>query len=415
MATKNFKTSTILYDSLIDHMEMIANKKENLQKLVKQIQYINDKNTDVLNTNIVGYPLLINDNDQNNILSCLELTKKQLHDIVKSSPRMDGVGKIIDQFAFALPLMILAGVLKKKKQIELSQGILLFTFYRPYASKITSFFRLGTVDEKAMEYTTMIYLNDKSFIHKYGSVYAVLVESAKTTYDSYIDILAGVGGAPTDDMIFNNIFYSAIFSKTGSWIKSLYGSYLEVKNSGKALKYELSYYSSFDDDSQEDKYEENNINSNSYAKRAIVSKAISKFNITPIDTKLVNMASTYGNGSPSKVYENFLKTTIDQISASMSEKVGPYIDAIVGAFLDSADITGAKNSASEVSTIKFLAYSKKIFKTSHTFNENIREEQNITEEILTKCSPKYCSAEIKTKRKMKLALYMYFVLFIQKA
>ena len=415
MATKNFKTSTILYDSLIGHIEMIANKKENLQKLVKQIQYINDKNTDVLNTNIVGYPLLINDNDQNNILACLELTKKQLHDIVKSSPRMDGVGKIIDQFAFALPLMILAGVLKKKKQIELSQGILLFTFYRPYASKITSFFRLGTVDEKAMEYTTMIYLNDKSFIHKYGSVYAVLVESAKTTYDSYIDILAGVGGSPTDDMIFNNIFYSAIFSKTGSWIKSLYGSYLEVKNSGKALKYELSYYSSFDDDSQEDKYEENNINSNSAAKRAIVSKAISKFNITPIDTKLVNMASTYGNGSPSKAYENFLKTTIDQISASMSEKVGPYIDAIVGAFLDSADITGAKNSASEVSTIKFLAYSKKIFKTSHTFNANIREEQNITEEILTKCSPKYCSAEIKTKRKMKLALYMYFVLFIQKA
>ena len=415
MATKNFKTSTILYDSLISHIEMIADKKENLQKLVKQIQYINDKNTDVLNTNIVGYPLLINDNDQNNVLSCLELTKKQLHDIVKSSPRMDGVGKIIDQFAFALPLMILAGVLKKKKQIELSQGILLFAFYRPYASKITSFFRLGTVDEKAMEYTTMIYLNDKSFIHKYGSVYAVLVESAKTTYDSYIDILAGVGGSPTDDMIFNNIFYSAIFSKTGSWIKSLYGSYLEVKNSGKALKYELSYYSSFDDDSQEDKYEENNINSNSAAKRAIVSKAISKFNITPIDTKLVNMASTYGNGSPSKAYENFLKTTIDQISASMSEKVGPYIDAIVGAFLDSADITGAKNSASEVSTIKFLAYSKKIFKTSHTFNANIREEQNITEEILTKCSPKYCSAEIKTKRKMKLALYMYFVLFIQKA
>ena len=415
MATKNFKTSTILYDSLISHIEMIADKKENLQKLVKQIQYINDKNTDVLNTNIVGYPLLINDNDQNNVLSCLELTKKQLHDIVKSSPRMDGVGKIIDQFAFALPLMILAGVLKKKKQIELSQGILLFAFYRPYASKITSFFRLGTVDGKAMEYTTMIYLNDKSFIHKYGSVYAVLVESAKTTYDSYIDILAGVGGSPTDDMIFNNIFYSAIFSKTGSWIKSLYGSYLEVKNSGKALKYELSYYSSFDDDSQEDKYEENNINSNSAAKRAIVSKAISKFNITPIDTKLVNMASTYGNGSPSKAYENFLKTTIDQISASMSEKVGPYIDAIVGAFLDSADITGAKNSASEVSTIKFLAYSKKIFKTSHTFNANIREEQNITEEILTKCSPKYCSAEIKTKRKMKLALYMYFVLFIQKA
>lgn len=415
MPAANFKTSTILYDSLKDHIAEIANKKDNLAKLVKTIQYINDKNTDVLNTNIVGYPLLINENDQNVVLSCLELTKKQLHDLVKSSPRMDGVGKIIDQFAFALPLLLLSGELYKKKMIDLAQGIMLFAFYRPYSSKVASFFRLGTVDEKAMEYTTMIYLNDKSYIHKFGSVYAVLVESAKTTYESYIDILAGKKETPTDDMIFNNIFYSAIFSKTGSWIKSLYGSYLEVKNSGKALKYELSYYSSFDDDSQEDKYEENNINSNSAAKRNIVSKAVGKFNITPIDNKLIVMASTYGNGSPSKTYESFLKTTIEQISASMSEKVGPYIDAIVGAFLDSSDSTGGKNSASEISTIKFLAYSKKIFKTSHTFNSNIKEEQAITEEILTQCSPKYCTSEIKTKRKMKLALYMYFVLFIQKA
>ena len=415
IAQKDFKSSTFLYDSLIDQINTVSKDTAAMKKLVRVIQFITDKNTDVLNTNIVGYSLLINETDQKNILDCLNLTKKELIDLCKKSPRLNGVGKVVDQFAFALPLLILAGCLANNKQEKLSQGVFLFTYYRAYASKVTTFFRLGTVDEKAMEYTVNIALTDKSYIHKFGSVYAVLVESAKSAYSAFISSLQGKPSYPTDDMLFNNIFYSAIFSKTGSWIKSLYSTYIGVKRSGKALDYEMSYYSTYDDDSGDDNYEENNINSVSSGKRAVVAKAVTKFNISPIDNKLVTLAATYGNGSPSKAYEDFLKQIIAQISETRTDIIPKYFDAIVGAFLDSSDNAGEPNTTKDISTIKFLAYSKRIFKTSHTLNSNIREEQNTTEEILISCSPKYVTSEIKTKRKMKLALYMYFILFIQRA
>ncbi len=414
IAQKDFKSSTFLYDSLVDQINEVSKDTAAMKKLVRIIQFITDKNTDVLNTNIVGYSLLINETDQNNILDCLGLKKKELIDLCKKSPRLNGVGKVVDQFAFALPLLVLAGCLANNKQDKLSQGIFLFTYYRAYASKVTTFFRLGTVDEKAMEYTVNIALTDKSYIHKFGSVYAVLVESAKSAYTAFIKDLQGKPNHPTDDMLFNNIFYSAIFSKTGSWIKSLYSTYIEVKKSGKALDYELSYFSTYDDESG-DEYEENNINSVSFGKRAVVSKAVTKFNIAPIDNKLISLAATYGNGAPSKAYEDFLKQIIDQVAETRTDIIPKYFDAIVGSFLDSADNAGEPNTVKDISTIKFLAYSKRIFKTSHTLNSNIREEQNTTEDILISCSPKYVTSEIKTKRKMKLALYMYFILFIQKA
>ena len=157
----DFKTSTILYDVLAPRIRLIAQNDMKLRELVKIIKFVTDKNTDVLNTNIVGRPLLLNEKDQDEVYKILDLNKKELHSLCLASPRLVGIGKRSDQFSFALPLLILSGELHKIKKEQLAQGIFLFTFYRPYASKVTTFFRLGVVDEKAMEYTTMIELDNK--------------------------------------------------------------------------------------------------------------------------------------------------------------------------------------------------------------------------------------------------------------
>jgi hypothetical protein len=290
---------------------------------VKQIRYITDKNNEVLYTNIVGPSLLINDDDQKKVLSAIGLQKDELIEICQKSPRLQsgsGIGKIIDQFSFALPLLLLSGQLHKKGKDELSQGIFLFTYYRAYSSKVSLFWSMGTVDEKAMLYTVQVELTDKSYIHKFGTVYNTLVESAKTAWDTYIDQLAGKPKKPTDDMIFNNIFYSAVFSKTGSWLKSLYGTYKSVKESGKYLDYEQSTFSTFDDDSQKDEYEENPIASDSAVKRKYVAKAISKFAIQPVDSKLVERAARFGfKGNKSPTYETYLIQAINKISETRSD------------------------------------------------------------------------------------------------
>lgn len=423
-----FYTSTSLFDALVPMIEPYADKMSVLNKMITLIQRVNDKNSDVLQTNIVGYPLLVNEKDQAAILACLDITKDQVLEICKNSPRLRagkrtsegpslaGLGKIGDQFSFALPLLLLSGILYKKKKLELSKGIFLFTFYRAYSSKVASIFKYGTVDVPSMDYTVTIELNDKSYIHKYGTVYNVLVQSASTAYDTYIERIAGIKEKPTDDLLFNNIFYSAIFSKTGSWISSLYGTYKKVKDSGKALKYEQSFFTSFDDDSQSDEVGDNVIQSDSQQKRSIVSSAVNKFNMNPIDSFVLTAAARYGfNTSSTDLYESYISQAVHKIAETRISDIPRYFDAIVGAFLDSPDERGIKNSAKEIKTIKFLAYSKKIFRVSNTNNSNIREEQNMTEDFLLTCSDKYLISGSTRKRQMKYALFMYFVMFIQRA
>lgn len=423
-----FYTSTYLFDTLIPMITPYASKSANIKKLINTIQKVNDKNADVLQTNIVGYPLLVNEKDQAEILSCLDLTKEQVLNICKESPRLKagkrtddgpslaGLGKIGDQFAFALPLLLLSGIFYKMKKMELSQGIFLFTFYRAYSSKVASIFKYGTVDVPSMEYTVNIELNDKSFIHKYGTVYNVLVESASTAYDTYIERISGKKEKPTDDLLFNNIFYSAIFSKTGSWISSLYGSYLKVKSSGKALKYEQSFFTSTNDDTGDTDYNERDISSDSAVKNNILNKAVTKFNISPIDSFILTAAARYGfNTTSTDLYESYLTQAIRKIADTRISEVPKYFDAIIGSFLDSSDERGIKNNANEIKTAKFLAYSKRIFRVSNTNNSNIREEQNMTEDFLLTCSDKYLISGSTRKRQMKYALFMYFVMFIQKS
>jgi len=410
----DFKTTTSIYDTLIDHINDIAKQPLKIIELKKIMSEITDKNSNILLTNIVGYQLLFNDRDQSRIFDVLGLKKDDVKNICLNSSRLDGIGEGINQFVFAVPLLLLSGALANLHKDKESKEIFLFTFYKPYASKVAAIFKYEP-DEAAMEYTVQEALDNKSFIHKYGSVLNVLSASAASAYAAFIDDLQAKTKKPTDDLLYNNLFYSAIFSKTGSWLKSVCDTYLKVKKQNLTLKYEKSHYASIDSDSGDEVYEENGIGSNSALKREIVQKAITKFNMEPINIRIINYAVRLTLGETSAKHEKILRSTLEVVSESKSDLIPRYIDAIVGAYLDSNDDTGAKNTAKEIKSMKFLANSQRIFKVSHTDNVNIREEQNLTENILTDCCPSYVVSEIKTKRKIKTALYYYFVYFIQQA
>lgn len=408
----DFKTSTVIYDSLAPKMQAVSKNKIQLAQLLKEITKITDKNANVLQTNIVGTPLIVNDMDQSRIFSAIGLTQKEVTEICLSSPRLDGVGKIIDQFSFAVPLLLLSGALHKSKQDLMAQTIFKFIYFRPYASKVKTFFTMGTVDETAMNYTVNIALTDKSYIHKYGTVMATLEVSASSTYDAFINNL---GNQITDDLLYNNVFYSAIFSKTGSWIKSLYGTYKEVKASGKALKYEQSFYTSLDDDTGDDQVDDSNIQSDSAVKRSVVGNAITKFNISPVDSKYITFASRYAfAGNKSELYENYISQAVYAIANSKSEHIPAYFDAIVSSYLDTPDSNGNKRSSKSIKSIQFLEGCKKNFVASRFINSNISEIKNLTKFFLMECSPKYNSSGATQKSQLEKGLFYYFVIYIQK-
>ena len=251
------KTCTNIYDYLSDKMEKVASSTKSMNELKSFIKFISDKNSGVLQTNIVGDPILINAAEQAKLFSILGISKDEFLTVIKSSPRLSagngnsGINMFTDQFMFAAPLLILAGKLNNKNKKADAQGIMVFAYYKAYSSNVSRFFKYG-VDEAAMAYTLNMVLDNRSYIVREGSVYATLVASAKTTYISYIDILGAKKGKPTDDMLFNNICYSSIFSKTKSWLYGLCASYMKVKEEGSHLNYEKSYFGSENDDTGKD-------------------------------------------------------------------------------------------------------------------------------------------------------------------
>lgn len=421
-----FKTCHTLYDALYLRLRKIAESPTHIKQLLGDIQYISEKNSDILNTFIVGKSLLMNEADQTKIMTDIETSKDEIGEICDKSPRLSksnlgaGIGKIKDQFSFALPLMLLSGQLHKLKKEKEAQTIFLFVYYRPYASKVASFFTLGTSDEDAMRYTVQIELNDKSYIHKYGTVIKTLEASAMSAYSTFIDTLAG-SPIPSDDTLFNNIFYSSIFSKTGSWLKSLYGAYKKVKTEGKYIRYEQTFYGTTDKDTTGTNYNTVEVQSNSYIQRQYVVNAVTRFNIDPVNVKYVQQAVQYGFGSISQIYIDFLTETIQQIAATKSSKIPEYFDAIVGSFLNNVDSNGNRNRADEINTLKFLAYGIKNFRVSNTIDKNVKTMQNmtkndidvLTEDMLLTCSDKYISYGDTQRRHMRYSLIMYFILFIQ--
>lgn len=413
MASTGFKTSTFLYEKYADAMDAVASSSVKLSNIMTEIRRISTKNSETLQTYYVGRSLLINEADQTAIFDILGLKKDDVIAVCKQSPRLDGIGKIADQFAFALPLLILVGRLHKKGKDDYAKSIFLFAHYRPYASNVAKFFTYLTVDEKAMDYTVNMVLTNKSYIHLYGTVYGVLVASAQTTYDAYIGTLSG-NPVPTDDMLFNNIFYSSIYSKMSSFVKSLYGVYKQTKADGKYLTYKKGFFNGTDDDGDTVAVTQSS-ESNSSIRKSYVSAANTAFLQNPIDSRCLDTAVTASVGKKSVSIETYLQQAVMNVANQKMEQMPRYFDAVVGSFLNGTDDTGIANSPADIKNIKFLAYVKRAFRTQHTLDKDVNDFKHMTEELLQECSIKYTSFGTTQKIQMRQAFILYFALFIQNA
>jgi hypothetical protein len=414
----DFKTSTYLYDTYHEITDEVAASPSKVNKIMEEIRRISTKNADTLQGYYVGKPLLVNEADKTAILDVFGLKKE---DIVKSfdnSPRLakdgvtGGINMVADQFAFALPLLLLSGSLHKIGKDDAAKSMMLFAYYCPYASKVAQFWTFGTVDEKAMDYTVNIVLNSKSYIHKYGSVYGALVASAESTYDYYIATLAG-RPKPTDDTIYNSIFYSSIFSKMFSMLKLIYGTYIQVKKDNKFLDYKKGFMTSTDDD-DEVQTTMVSASSDSSVRASYTNTAVSGFISQPVDSTSLSFATQIGFGLHSELYESYLKDAIMNVSEQKAEKIPKYFDSMIGAFLNSIDDSGVKNTPKDIKTAKFLAYVKrKVSKSQHTTDTDVLSLQALTTEFLEDCSLKYANFGTTQKTHMKEAFVIYFALFIQ--
>ena len=208
---------TDLFDNLEPLLKQKTNDKILFQKIVKEASILFEKNSEVLQTNIIGRQLLVNEKFENSIFSILGLEKKFIENLIKNSAYFKTFGnlKLNSQLVFAIPLIFLAREYEKVKKSEEAQFIFFLTFLKPYASRISQYSKF--LNEDQMRFTIEYTLDNSYDIKKYGTLYEVLLKKAIASFENYKELLTEF---PTDHDI-HVIFNSGIYTRTNDFLKKV--------------------------------------------------------------------------------------------------------------------------------------------------------------------------------------------------
>ena len=399
-----------IYDALKEAINEKAKDPMTFKKIQRVLSQILDKNSNVLQTNIIGRQLLINQKDERAFLDILEIDPEDVKKLIKASPYFQKFGelRLTDQLSFAIPLLILSIEYKRLKKDSEADILYFMTFLKPYASRVSQHWKLG-VNEAQMMYTIES-LSDRFDIKKQGTLFGVLLKASKNSFENYIPPLM------TRDTVYDSelhiIYNSGVASRVNSFLASIYNVY--KGNAGKKLDFEDTSYSSTDEDGNTEQVNKE-IESIAAIKTSLVRKVVNKLNTDPIDVKLLAIAAQKGFKDPSQLYQTTLKTCVSQITDKMYDALPTFYSALFGVFFDSINpVTDRKFTAKDVKTVLFIKVCDEIFRKPNTKDENILTVKSLVREMLEKCTDVYGRYKTSSKNKIENALFSYFVLMARK-
>jgi hypothetical protein len=142
------------------------------------------KNSHVLQTNIIGRQLLLNKAFEDEIFRILEINQNELKKTIKESDYKKT--QLVNQYMFALPLILLSQAYLNLGKEEESKFVYFCTFFKPYASRVSRFFKFfNDKNEAHMLYIVENIANNKYDIRKYGTVIESLQKRAESSYLNY--------------------------------------------------------------------------------------------------------------------------------------------------------------------------------------------------------------------------------------
>ena len=399
-----------IYDALKEAINEKAKDPMTFKKIQRVLSQILDKNSNVLQTNIIGRQLLINQKDERAFLDILEIDPEDVKKLIKASPYFQKFGelRLTDQLSFAIPLLILSIEYKRLKKDSDAEIMYFTTFLKPYASRVSQHWKLG-VNEAQMMYTIES-LSDRFDIKKQGTLFGVLLKASKNSFENYIPPLM------TRDTVYDSelhiIYNRGVASRVNSFLASIYNVY--KGNAGKKLDFEDTSYSSTDEDGNSEQVNKE-IESIAAIKTSLVRKVVNKLNTDPIDVKLLAIAAQKGFKDPSQLYQTTLKTCVSQITDKMYDALPTFYSALFGVFFDSINpVTDRKFTAKDVKTVLFIKVCDEIFRKPNTKDENILTVKSLVREMLEKCTDVYGRYKTSSKNKIENALFSYFVLMARK-
>lgn len=404
------KTFLDFTNQLGPRIEEKAKQTDVFKKIVKESTVLFEKNSSVLQTNIIGRQLLVNEKFENDILGFLGIKKKEALNIIKNSGYFKTFGtlKLASQLAFAAPLILLSGEYEKLKKYEEAQFIFFLLFFKPYASRISFYSKF--LNEDQMRYTIEITLDNSYDIKKYGTLYDTLLKKSFSAFENYKPLLV----KKLTDRDIHVIFTSGVYSRTNNFLKNIWSKYMA--NKGNYLPYERSSFASRDSDGGSEELARD-IESDSAILNSLKIKITNLMNKNPIESKYLVIAAIKGFGKNTPYYTTMLSDIINEISDKMYQKFSDFYEYLFGSFLFNKNPeTGMRYSAKDIKEhpIKFLDASLRLFKTHNTKDKNILNLKALLKEMLTKYSTNYINFKDIQKRNLERAIYTYLILMTRR-
>jgi len=410
LTKEELKKVTHIYDVYGEHFRTKAKDPVVLRKIQQEIVSLNERNQDILLSNIIGKQLLINQKTEDNILKLLDIDREEMKKVIKESEYFKTFGdlKLIDQLVFAIPLILYSMELNIAGKKTESQLIYLLTFYKPYASRISYFFKYG-VKEDQMAYTVE-HLSERYDIKRLGDLFSVLTKMSLSSYNNYIE--SAVKDRVLTDAELHVTYNSGVATRVNSMIGSIVEEYR--KNEGKSLNFDAAYQTVYDKDDDSSDIEDADIASDAAIKNSIVHKVLMRVTKDPVDRKLVVIAAQNGFGSSSQYYRDILTTAINEITDKMLEDLPDFFSSVIGSFLFNINpSTGEKYTMTEFKTPVFIKAAMDIFKMKNLKDVNLLKVKEYINKMLENCSSDYLNFGATQQRNFRNALYFYWILMIR--
>lgn len=413
---KNF---AVVYNEISKIIDAPKTYQKKVREIKYQMQFVMDKNSNVLNSYILGRRFLMNENETNKIMDILGITKKQVDDIMDMSP-------VFDQYSadtkrkpmyLNLPLLVFSIDLYKLGKKEDSFFMYFIMFLRAYASKVFQIIRNWNEgsDTQAMQYVVEYELDARYDLKKYGSIIDTLMKSATASFEHYLPEL--IKETPKDIFMANDVITSGIYTRTSSWIKKVAEVFYKTKAQKKYLSFENNSAISTDEETEGASYQLE-IDSIAAYKQNLVNKVIMKVSSAPIDDKLVELAvkKSYSNvtNARNSAYFDIVKSSLKVVIASKLKELYTYFECILASFFYNPDrFTGKKHVATDVKSILFIENCKYFFNSPNSKDINILKVREITAEYLEELSDYYQThISNDSRRNLRNAVFCYFVYLI---
>jgi len=418
---EEIETSTAIYDYLDPIIKEKVKDKRTFQRILEVTKEFMSKNDSKLSTSILGRQVIVNSKMENDFFDIFGVNRNELLEICKNSAYFKSYGKnlqLMDQFVVALPLIFAALEYDRIGEHEQSSLCYLMSFFKPYASRISVFFKYG-VNEEQMLYTVEN-LSERFDLKRLGTVLGVIKKIADGSFQNYIADIKKTDKI-TDEKL-HIIYQSGITSRINNSIGLIVKEY--IKNTGKSLSFADSAKKTIDKDDDSFDFEDADIQSDEDVKMSVVNKTMTKITKDPVNEKLIAIATSSGFPGVSvgtgmtNQYSQILSSIVSEVTDKMFNELPTFFSELANSFLFRINPkTGKKYTITDLKSPIFLNVGVDILvgKKSNLNDKNMIRTRELFNKMLDEHSMEYLNFGMTYKRYLRKALASYWVYLVRSA